>query len=421
MSKSYAARRKYLCINPYHYGYDVNANNQYNETDNHHCVDHVKVQVSGSSVNTMCKVCGRILTDADQQELKPAPLSLKHKVPEAKKHLEEVTIEDLDNEFQGMLDSIEEQVNVELAQDTLQFEPPEMTKDTEVSEEPMDPEDMELIDNKANLHIELGLPFSLNESNEALNSEPKENEASNSEPKKNETLKSKPKKRPLEQDKTKEKETNLPVEKKIKVEKEDSEENKIEDMKPEGKDHQCDQCLEWFKDKGELDQHSCLDTLNIHGKIMYACHFCATSSNNLDSLRPHVAKCKKFNLAALRVFQKFESAMTTTTLSSVSVEASPRSRSRTKKGDNQPSKCEQCQVTFQSKSELVLHNSKPKCKSHECPKCHKFFANERTLKSHQPCEEDADGQKGMSEKPQVDQDIKVIKLDKTKMFRQVSS
>ena len=60
--------------------------------------------------------------------------------------------------------------------------------------------------------------------------------------------------------------------------------------------------------------------------------------------------------------------------------------SRNKKGDLQPSKCEQCEVTFPSKKELVLHNSK-KCKSHQCEKCQKYYANERTLQSHS-CEEE---------------------------------
>ena len=72
-------------------------------------------------------------------------------IPEDKKHLEEVTIEDLDNEFQGMLDSIEEQVNDELAQVTTSKEEP-------ANEEDMDEtEDIELEENKANLHLELPL------------------------------------------------------------------------------------------------------------------------------------------------------------------------------------------------------------------------------------------------------------------------
>jgi hypothetical protein len=59
---------------------------------------------------------------------------------------------------------------------------------------------------------------------------------------------------------------------------------------------------------------------------------------------------------------------------------------RNKKGDSQPSKCEECEVTFPSKKELVLHNSK-KCKSHQCEKCQKYYANERTLQNHS-CEEE---------------------------------
>ena len=94
---------------------------------------------------------------------------------------------------------------------------------------------------------------------------------------------------------------------------------------------------------------------------------------------------------------------------------SPRS-SRNKKGDSQPSKCEECEVTFPSKKELVLHNSK-KCKSHQCPKCQKYYANERTLQSHS-CEEEPIVKED-TVAAQVDQDIKVIKLDKNKINHQV--
>ena len=91
--------------------------------------------------------------------------------------------------------------------------------------------------------------------------------------------------------------------------------------------------------------------------------------------------------------------------------------SRNKKGDLQPSKCEQCEVTFPSKKELVLHNSK-KCKSHQCEKCQKYYANERTLQSHS-CEEEPI-KVTENTTAQVDQDIKVIKLDKNKINHQVN-
>ena len=92
--------------------------------------------------------------------------------------------------------------------------------------------------------------------------------------------------------------------------------------------------------------------------------------------------------------------------------------SRNKKGDYMPSKCEECEVTFPSKKELVLHNSK-KCKSHQCPKCQKFYANERTLKNHS-CEEPI-VKEDIADTSRVDQDIKVIKLDKTKINHLVST
>ena len=92
---------------------------------------------------------------------------------------------------------------------------------------------------------------------------------------------------------------------------------------------------------------------------------------------------------------------------------------RNKKGDSQPSKCEECEVTFPSKKELVLHNSKGgrSCKSHQCEKCQKYYANERTLQSHS-CEEEPI-KVTEDTTAQVDQDIKVIKLDKNKINHQV--
>ena len=92
--------------------------------------------------------------------------------------------------------------------------------------------------------------------------------------------------------------------------------------------------------------------------------------------------------------------------------------SRAKKGDSLPSKCEECGVTFPSKKELVLHNSK-KCKSHQCPKCQKFYANERTLQTHS-CEEPI-VKEDITDTSRVDQDIKVIKLDKSKINHLVST
>ena len=48
--------------------------------------------------------------------------------------------------------------------------------------------------------------------------------------------------------------------------------------------------LIWFANKSELSSHSCLMELNITGSHIYCCHFCATVSDDLDQLRPHVAQ-----------------------------------------------------------------------------------------------------------------------------------
>ena len=123
--------------------------------------------------------------------------------------------------------------------------------------------------------------------------------------------------------------------------------------------------LIWFANKSELSSHSCLMELNITGSHIYCCHFCATVSDDLDQLRPHVAQvpmyhfngilysylitlvlffdeffpyfycqCKKFNLGPLKCFYKFESAKTSTLGSSKSSAiTTPTRSSRNKKAD----------------------------------------------------------------------------------------
>ena len=96
-----------------------------------------------------------------------------------------------------------------------------------------------------------------------------------------------------------------------------------------------------------------------------------------------------------------------------------RSRRDRRSDGSQSFKCDNCEVVFVTKAELVLHNNKPKCKHHSCEKCKKNYANERTLKSHN-CEGLNSGDAGSGSATNVDQDIKVIKLDRNKLNHQVS-
>ena len=96
-----------------------------------------------------------------------------------------------------------------------------------------------------------------------------------------------------------------------------------------------------------------------------------------------------------------------------------RSRRDRRSDGSQSFKCDNCEVVFVTKAELVLHNNKPKCKHHSCDKCKKNYANERTLKSHH-CEGPNSGDATSGSATNVDQDIKVIKLDRSKLNHQVS-
>ena len=69
---------------------------------------------------------------------------------------------------------------------------------------------------------------------------------------------------------------------------------------------------------------------------------------------------------------------------------------------------------------MVLHQSKSKCKSIKCNNCGKFYANERTLNGHS-CEDNLarENMPNLDNESRVDQDIKVIKLDRKKLIFQV--
>lgn len=53
-----------------------------------------------------------------------------------------------------------------------------------------------------------------------------------------------------------------------------------------------------------------------------------------------------------------------------------------KKAKSGLDKCQRCKIEFADADELVLHESKPKCKSIECNICKKMFANARTHQTH---------------------------------------
>ena len=292
----------------------------------------------------------------------------------------EMTIEELDNEFQEMLDDLEDQVKDEPDDDMPDEIPLEGKIGELVDEEAIaqsDQNSQETESEGEEVHEEVNLKEGL------LEIEPKAN------------------KRPLEDS------TNIVVQKPNK-------DGSGRGKKPEGKDYQCWQCLTWFHTRQELKTHSCLNELNITGNTMFTCHFCATCSDDIDELRPHVAQCKKFNLGPLKCFLKCESAMTSTV---GSLKDTASRSTRTKKTESR--KCDSCGAVFPSKSELVLHNSVLKCKSYTCVKCQKNYANERTLKQHlcsnQP-EESCNAQVALGKR--VDQDIKVIKLDRNKISHQ---
>ena len=348
-------RRNYLCINPYHYGYEQASSLE--SKNNHICQRHLRLQVSGSSIHTICKACRKVQTEEDltdgffvanqklaEELIEESTIKLRE-IEKATKN-NEMSIEELDQDFESMLQSIENQVETETNFDT-QDE-----------------------DSKANLELEIG-------------------PAAN-------------KKRPLEDT------TNQNVAKKPKYD------------HPDGKPFQCWQCLNWFANKIELSKHSCLTELNIMGNHIFCCNFCATCSDDLDLLRSHVSKCKEFNLGPLKCFNKFECVKTSTVGSTKdAITTTPtRSSRRDRKSDSKKhSKCEICEVQFPTKSELVLHNSKPHCKHLTCEKCNKNYAIERTLKSH-ICDA-GNVSDSVDTNKSVDQDIKVIKLDRNKINHQV--
>ena len=387
-------RKNYICINPFHY---VNAErtlsySSHTYPQSHNCQSFSRLLCTGVSFQTICKTCSKvqpIAADEDQQICQsPIPNSstsslslLKPKAAKLNISHTEMTNEELDKEFQKMLDDLEEQVNNESEDEHGEDMPDDLKLELEEDNEEIAQSDQNSQGTESE-DEEIREEWDLNAN--GLEFEQK----------------IKGKKRPLEDS------TNIAQE----PNKDDSGRGNA----PEGIDYQCWQCLIWFETKDELKTHSCLNELNITGNIMFTCHFCATCSDDIDELRPHVAQCKKFNLGPLKCFLKYESAMTSTVGSIKDTDASRSTR--TKKIENR--KCDSCGALFPSKSELVLHKSVLKCKSFTCVKCQKNYANEKTLEQHVCSNQVEESCIAQALGKRVDQDIKVIKLDRNKISHQ---
>ena len=61
-----AIRNNYICINPYHYGYETPA--AQNSSTEHSCLKNARIQATGSTLKTICKICRRVLTEDDMTE-----------------------------------------------------------------------------------------------------------------------------------------------------------------------------------------------------------------------------------------------------------------------------------------------------------------------------------------------------------------
>ena len=61
-----AIRNNYLCINPYHYGYETPA--AQNSSTEHSCLKNARIQATGSTLKTICKICRYVLTEEDMTD-----------------------------------------------------------------------------------------------------------------------------------------------------------------------------------------------------------------------------------------------------------------------------------------------------------------------------------------------------------------
>ena len=95
-------RQGFYCLNPYHYGNQPNLVTE-DIMDSHVCKKKVRVQITGNAYKLVCRICRKVFNDKEEEE----PIEI---VTDDPGDLENVTIEDLDNEFEDMLNNIEDQV-----------------------------------------------------------------------------------------------------------------------------------------------------------------------------------------------------------------------------------------------------------------------------------------------------------------------
>ena len=390
-------RKNYICINPYHYGYEENAA----DPSDHDCHQNLCVQASGGGIKTICRQCrknvienitsnnfftpddpgGDASKSPKKKDVAPAEIvKVKQEPPEnneAEAEVEEDDLEQLDKDFQGMLDSIEDAVvKEEIREAGGEFDDnPLSLLDTILGESDSDTNDAEnleedIIDNRKRIEI---VPA------------PKQSR----------------KRTASDLDNGEDDESSSPAKRRAEP--------------PPDKPFHCWQCLVWFANRVDLRKHSCLKELSMTAEVMFICHFCGCCSSSLDGLRPHVATCKSFNLAPLKCFLKFEPATTSVLVAKekkstleakggdpVTPTRSTRSRRSDKHEAAASSKCDRCEVVFASKAELISHNTKVKCKSHQCDSCQKYFATDRSLAGH-TCEGPADENAISGAPPKIDQ------------------
>jgi hypothetical protein len=154
-------RKNYLCINPFHYGYESSMGDPGQQ---HFCRKHLRLQATGTTLMTICRVCRKPqnednLTDGfftmvkDTPKTTTAPTTstttakttianqvfVKTEIIEQpSKEGDSQSIEELDRDFEGMLESIEDQV-----------------KD-EIEDNPLDIQDDMTVDSKLDLRLEIG-------------------------------------------------------------------------------------------------------------------------------------------------------------------------------------------------------------------------------------------------------------------------
>lgn len=372
MSKRGSCKESEMCINPYHYGYEEPITEYDGLTDLHNCPDTSRVRAANNGLTVVCTVCHSTLStvagvlrnaapnlaaaadDDDDGETEyvavanPQPTDIivkQEKVDSATTK----SLDDLENDFEGMLQSVSDQVEVESGSAGI----------------------IQVMKKASGVKRTYG---------------------------KND-------------DDAVDEEQEVVVKKKKK--------------RPDG--FQCWQCLHWYKTKDELTVHSCMQKLQMDSEIAFVCQYCGCCNEDIKWVRKHVEKCRNYGLAALVCLRAYENAAMSkyvekrrASTSSSSEAAEPDSGKRPERGakKTENAKCDECGVTFASNHELVLHNTKLKCKSIQCGECLQFFASARTHANH-PCNGvEASEKDRMAHIATIDQEIVVIQMDKNKVSLQ---